>query len=288
VVSPIGRVVDAHIHLWDPGRADWYPYLAGQRELDMGDVASMCRLFDQETYRSESARWNVEKFVHVAAASKPHHVDETMELDEQADVTGHPDAIVGALNPSLSTAENADLLDRQMESSRFRGVRPMGGEPGVFPTADALQLLQERDLVFEVLARPDALTDVASRLAGFDDLTVVVEHAGWPRGDTDEEHALWRSGMAALAALGDHIHCKISGLSVPLQSMQASVFRRWVEYCLEVFGVDRCLFGSNFPVDGISGTYDDLYTTFDELTSDLDDTSREKLFAANAESVYRC
>ena len=42
--APIERIVDAHIHLWDPARADWYPYLAGQRELDMGDVSGMCRL----------------------------------------------------------------------------------------------------------------------------------------------------------------------------------------------------------------------------------------------------
>ena len=69
--APIERIVDAHIHLWDPARADWYPYLAGQRELDMGDVSGMCRLFDQPTYFSESASWNVVKFVHVAAATAP-------------------------------------------------------------------------------------------------------------------------------------------------------------------------------------------------------------------------
>ena len=57
--APIERIVDAHIHLWDPARADWYPYLAGQRELDMGDVSGMCRLFDQPTYFSESSNLKV-------------------------------------------------------------------------------------------------------------------------------------------------------------------------------------------------------------------------------------
>ena len=65
--GPIDRIVDAHVHLWDPARADWYPYLAGQRELGMGDISGMCRLFDQPTYFAESAGWNVVKFVHVAA-----------------------------------------------------------------------------------------------------------------------------------------------------------------------------------------------------------------------------
>ena len=100
----IERVVDAHVHLWDPARADWYPYLAGMQELDMGDISGMCRRFDQPTYFSEAAEWNVQKFVHVAAAAAPVLVDETRELDEQADATGHPDVLVGGLVPSDDTA----------------------------------------------------------------------------------------------------------------------------------------------------------------------------------------
>ncbi|HEU5306855.1 MAG TPA: hydrolase, partial [Acidimicrobiia bacterium] len=88
----IERVVDAHIHLWDPANAEWYPYLAGQRELDMGDISGMCRLFDQPTYFAESSNWNVVKFVHVAAATAPHSGAETRHLQELADETGHPDA----------------------------------------------------------------------------------------------------------------------------------------------------------------------------------------------------
>ena len=72
MAAPIERVVDAHIHLWDPANVEWYPYLAGQRELDMGDISGMCRLFDQPTYFAESSNWNVVKFVHVAAATAPY------------------------------------------------------------------------------------------------------------------------------------------------------------------------------------------------------------------------
>jgi L-fuconolactonase len=49
MAAPIERIVDAHVHLWDPARADWYPYLAGQQELDMGDISGMVRRFDQPT-----------------------------------------------------------------------------------------------------------------------------------------------------------------------------------------------------------------------------------------------
>ena len=84
----VERVVDAHVHLWDPARADWYPYLAGMQELDMGDISGMCRRFDQLIYFSEAAAWNVQKFVHVAAAAPHVLVEETRELDAQADATG--------------------------------------------------------------------------------------------------------------------------------------------------------------------------------------------------------
>ena len=62
------RVVDAHVHLWDPARTDWYPYLSGRQQLNMGDVTGMSRRFDVPTYLAESARWNVQKLVNVAAA----------------------------------------------------------------------------------------------------------------------------------------------------------------------------------------------------------------------------
>ena len=96
------RIVDAHVHLWDPARTDWYPYLSGRRQLDMGDVTGMARRFDVATYLAESEGWNVEKMVNVAAATGCHSIDETLELDRRAEVDGHPDAIVGGLPPTDS------------------------------------------------------------------------------------------------------------------------------------------------------------------------------------------
>jgi predicted TIM-barrel fold metal-dependent hydrolase len=287
MAAPIERIVDAHIHLWDPARADWYPYLAGQRELDMGDISGMCRRYDQPTYFSESANWNVEKFVHVAAASSEHTADETRELDELAQATGHPDAIIGGVDPTQPIADVERLLDEQMKSSRFRGIRPMGGTMGA-PDADVLRALSERDLVFELMAHPDQLEAAATVLADQADLTVVVEHAGWPTSNEPEEFALWQRGITALASLGDNVHCKLSGLAMPLHSMEASALGPWIEHCLESFGVDRCMFASNFPVDAMHGTFDELYSGFDQVTAGLDASARDRLFAANAERLYRC
>lgn len=282
------RVVDAHVHLWDPARTDWYPYLTRSTEQTPGDGSGMYRRFDVATYRAESAAWNVEKFVNVAAATGRHSIEETIELDAEAPARGGPDAIIGGLPPTETVGEAIGLLDRQMAASRFRGVRPMGplGEP--VPDVAVLGALEERGLVFELMTHPDRLRTAADRLAGLDGLLVVVEHTGWPRSDSDEERALWRDGMDALADLGENVVCKLSGLAMPFGSLRTDALAPWLEHALEAFGVDRCMFASNFPVDSAFGSFDDLYNTFDTVTAGLDVGSREKLFADNAERVYRC
>lgn len=282
------RVVDAHVHLWDPARTDWYPYLSGQRDLGLGDVTGMARRFDVSSYMAESTGWNVVKLVNVAAATDRYSVDETLALDGQADHDGHPDAIVGGIPPTDTVAEAVALLDRQMAATRFRGVRPMGPTADPLPADEVLHALRERDLLFEVMAHPDQLQGVARHLEGFTDLLVVVEHAGWPRSGTDEEFALWQTGMRALAAVGGNVVCKLSGLAMPLGSMSAEVFAPWIESTIEIFGVDRCMFASNFPVDGMHGTFDQLYSAYADVTAGVDDDARDKLFAANAERIYRC
>ena len=287
MAAPPSRIVDPHVHLWDPAKSDWYPYLARPPEGGGGDASRMFRRFELATYLEEAARWNVEKLVNVAAATGGHSVDETIELDRAGARDGHPDAIIGGLPPTDTAAEAIGLVDRQMEASRFRGVRPMGGLDRPLPDREVLRALADRALVFEVMTHPDQLQAAARGLAGFEDLVVVVEHTGWPRSGSDEERALWRAGIDALAGAGENVVCKLSGLAMPLQSMAVDTLRPWLEYAIEAFGVDRCLFASNFPVDAVHGTFDDLYTTFSDVTAGLDDDSRHKLFAGNAERVYR-
>jgi L-fuconolactonase len=284
------RVVDAHVHLWDPARTDWYPYLSGRRQLDLGDVTGMARRFDAATHRAESSGWNVEKLVNVAAAVGAHAIDETLELDRRADAEGGPDAIVGGLPPAdtITIADAVDLIDRQMAASRFRGLRPMGAPGGPLPPPEVLRALRDRDLVFDLMAHPDELVVAAQGLSPFADLVVVVEHTGWPRSDSDDERAQWLDGMRALADLGSNVHCKLSGLAMPFGTISAGAFAPWIEPAIEAFGVERCFFASNFPVDGLHGTFDELYTAYAEVTAGLDDDARDDLFARNAERVYRC
>jgi predicted TIM-barrel fold metal-dependent hydrolase len=293
VAGPIERVVDAHIHLWDPARTVWYPYLSGAVELGMGEMSAMHRLFDLPTYFAEVAPWNVEKVIHVTAA-RVDHVAETLELDQLAERTGNPVALIGAVVAGDSRADSEAMLDAQMRSPRFCGVRAVRGaqrsrtQVGHFPTEDALRALAERDLVYDVMVHPHQMEGAADLIEAVDDLTVVVEHTGWPERDSDEEFDRWMEGMQRFAAMRPNVHCKLSGLAMPLRTSSPDVYRRWVRGAIELFGVDRCFFASNFPVDGVGGTFDELYSTYDALTAHLDDDARRKLFATNAERVYRC
>ena len=111
-------------------------------------------------------------------------------------------AIIGGLPPTETVAEAVALIDRQREAARFRGVRPMGASEAPLPADDVLRALEERGLLFEVMAHPDQLEAAAAGLERFDDLVVVVEHTGWPRSAAAEERDLWKAGMDALARLG--------------------------------------------------------------------------------------
>jgi L-fuconolactonase len=281
------RIVDAHVHLWDPARTDWYPYLSGGQDVGIGDVTGMARRFDVAAYQRESSGWNVEKLVNVAAATGTHSIDETMELDQRGQADGHPDAIIGGITPTASTAEAIAQLDRQMEAPRFRGVRPMGAFDGPLPSVEVLRALEERHLIFELMAHPDQLETAARGLVGLDELVVVVEHTGWPRSASADEQARWREGMNAMAGLGDQVVCKLSGLAMPLGSMTTAAFEPWVAGAIEAFGPERCMFASNFPVDGIHGTLDELWSTYSELTATCDKAERDLLFAGTAERIYR-
>ncbi|MBM3662569.1 MAG: hydrolase [Actinobacteria bacterium] len=282
------RIVDAHVHLWDPARTDWYPYLGGSVELDLGDTAGMARRFDLPTYRAESTGWNVTGLVNVAAATGPHSIAETLELDRRAEADGQPAAIVGGYVPTATVAEIIEQIDTQLAAPRFRGVRLMGRTDRPVPDEAVLGALRDRQLILELMAHSHQLTDAACDLAPVDDLSVVVEHTGWPTSATDDEFARWSDGLRALADLGDRVTCKLSGLAMPLGSMSPGSLAPWIEFAIETFGPDRCMFASNFPVDGLHGTLQELFTSYATICHGLPADQIDALFAATAERVYRC
>ena len=259
------RVVDAHVHIWDPARTDWYPYLSQPPGTADGDASRMYRAFAVDTYRAESAGWNVEKFVNVAAATGRLLDRRDPRARPRGGGPGRPRRHRRWHPPDGQVAEAVELLDRQMAAPRFRGVRPMGRYEGPLPDAGGAPRPGG--------ARPGVRPDDPSRPAAggggrarppTTGLAVVVEHTGWPRSDSDEERRPLagrhrRAGRPRrprlVQALGPgHAAWRPSSVDA---------FAPWIEYAIEAFGADRCMFASNFPVDSMYGTFDDLYTVFD-------------------------
>ena len=279
----IERIVDAHVHLWDPARANWYPYLAGRQELDMGDVSGMIRRFDQPTYFSESANYNVVKFVHVAADRGP-----LGRGDRGAGGAGRSDRPPGR-HHRRHRARRPDRRHRAV-ARRADGLAPVPRHP-----ADGRRVRRSarRRLPHARGTRPGVRAHGASRPArkfGRRARRLGRAHRrgrarGWPRDDSPGVRAVearyprWRPWATTCTA----------GCAWPCRST------RWKT---SVGTVDRALprlvrrrpvmFASNFPVDAMHAHVRQLCGGFDRVTADLGAGARVKLFTTNAEPLYRC
>jgi predicted TIM-barrel fold metal-dependent hydrolase len=129
--------------------------------------------------------------------------------------------------------------------------------------------------------------DMAARLTGdIPDVRVVLNHTGLPYARDAAAMRQWREGMKALAAR-PHVACKISALGMAHRGWTTDSIRPLVEETIAVFGVDRCMFASNFPVDSLTSSYAQIWSAYDEITSKLPDGDRQKLFHDNAVRLYR-
>ena len=115
---------------------------------------------------------------------------------------------------------------------------------------------------------------------------MILNHTGMPRRRDREYVEGWRAGMRALAA-APNVAAKISGLGMFDHDWTVESIRPSVLDTIEIFGTDRCLFASNFPVDKLHGDYDAIWVAFDRITADFSDSERRALFHDNALRLYR-
>lgn len=275
--------VDSHIHFWEPSRRDWYPVLrAFSVDLDHDHLPG------DHARDAAAAGARLSGLVHVSAVSKPGtFLDEARWLDGMREEIGVPHAVIGTIDPAAPFERIERDLAAQAESPAFRGIRVLDGlDPSAEATARLFALLGEHGWVFDLVTHPDGMREYAAAIGKAPGTAFVLEHSGWPRRDDPEEFRRWREGLARLAAL-PNVDCKLSGLPMAFGTMDPARLRPWVEACLELFGTGRCFFGSNFPVDGLAGTYGELLGAYREITAGLSADERDRVFAANARRRYR-
>lgn len=292
------RVADAHHHLWDLS-ANNYPWLmaCGVARF-FGDPAPIQKDYLVDDLREDAVGYELDASVHVQVGVAPEdELKETAWLQETGDQYGLPSAIVAFCE--LDSTDAPRHLDAQLDYSRLRGVRQIVGrsdeEDAVSGSGqlidkpvwqEHLALLGELGLSFDLQLTPGQVPRVAEVLADAPDTQIALCHCGSPWDQSPKGIQSWRNGLLLLASL-PNVHCKISGLGMFDHDWSVDSIRPIVESCIDVFSVDRCMFGSNFPVDKLHATYSQVWSAYEKITSGLDELALRRLFGDNARNFYR-
>lgn len=271
--------IDPHVHFWDPGTNPWYPMLAKV-------MPQIARTYLAEEYAADSDGFVIGDIVHVSATTEPRAFLAEADWLESLPASGRPSATVGTIEPDQPWhVIDADLA-RLRASTMLRGIRVLSGlDPSSDTTAALMRALAADGLVYDLVIHPDQAPAWRPLLDTVPDLVVAVEHAGWPRSGDAEHFGQWRRAMELLAAR-PRTFCKISGLAMTLHSVALDAQRPWIEACLDAFGPRRCMFASNFPVDGMFGSFAELYGTYRSVAAQFPEDDRRALFAGTARTVY--
>lgn len=294
------RIVDPHVHLWDLSRAryGWLQDdpLPNNPAGDMSPIAHRDYLLAD--YLADTGGWRVDKVVHVECGMPiGQQLAETDWLQGLADAYDYPQGIVAGadlLDPDLDA-----LLEAHAARANVRGIRQI-----VCWHADPLKTYTPRDLLqdpaweaglarlarhglsFDLQLYPTQMATAAAIAARNPDVPMIVNHAGLPTDRDDEGMARWRAGLRLLA-VQPQVSIKISGLGITDRAWTTETIRPVVLECIDAFGTERAMFASDFPVERVHGTFDAFYSAFDAITADFSADERDRLFAANAEAIYR-
>ncbi len=287
--------VDTHVHFWErPHDKLVWAWLADDAiHPQLGRITKLkvLRSYSEPHLREDTTDLNVTKIVHVQAAiGSADPVDETAWLQEIADRTGWPNGITG--DARLQSPDVEGTIERHCEYANMRGLRDFGeGDYLVDPDFHrGYALLEKYDLVFDLDCTFENMSKAADLARSFPNITLILDHAGFPQDRTDDYLQNWREGMVALAE-PDNTVVKISGLGMGDYMAggcwTVDTIGPYVMGCIEAFGVERSFFGSNWPVDRMYSTYETLLDAYLEIISVFSHDEKTALLSSNAERVYR-
>lgn len=277
-------IVDSHQHFWDPASVE-YPWL-------VPEYGPLYRAFAPAELEPQLAAAGVDRTVLVQAANSYADTDSMLQHAAAHEWIG---AVVGWV-PLDDPAEAARALDETYcQNTWFKGVRHLNHEEADpdwlvrEAVIDGLKVLQERHLVFEVVAvHPLHLGHVPTLARACPDLAIVIDHLAKPpivSGDYDA----WKTDLRA-AAEHPTVHAKVSGLNTAAdpESWKAADLREPVGFALEVFGPKRLLFGSDWPVAILAGDYAKVWNETNAVLDSLgvSGTERAAILGDNAASLY--
>lgn len=293
------QVIDPHVHFWALGQGN-QPWLECPKPNLLGDYSSMARDFGPEELLAERGDIELLGLVHVEAdAVDP--LAETRWLTAQLAQyeTSLPSALVVGADLSQPDA-GARLAAQCGLTDRVRGVRqilnvhadPLYDYVGRHYMQEPrwqenFALLKRWGLSFDLQIYPAQMAQAARLAAEHPETPFVLNHAGMY---VDRQGVAgwraWREGLRLLAA-EENVTVKLSGFGMLDHHWTLGSIRPLVLEAIDVFGVERCLFASNYPVDGLYARYQDIWHAYAELVADASADEKRALFIDNARRVYR-
>lgn len=295
------RIVDAHHHLWDLN-AGHYPWL--QEDYDaktfiLGEYEPLTHNFMPTEYLAARGNAKVVATVHIEAErARNEQLDETRWLHEIKVKWGFPNAVVA--HAWLDQPDCDELLQAHIQYPFVRGIRckPLTTQrPDDAPLARAgtmrdpawqngLALLEKYDLSLDLRVPYWHLAEAADVTLQFPQLRIALNHAGLPWDRSEDGLAHWRKGMARLAD-NPNVMVKLSEFGLRDSVWDYAGNARIVADVLAIFGADRCMFGSNFPVASLRIGYEPLVKNMQRMLGDLTARQQDAVFCSNALDFYR-
>ena len=290
-------MIDAHHHIW---RQRDLPWLQGEeRPRIFGPYRPIMRDYAIEEFLGDLAGTGIEKSVYVQANWEPSWAEnEVAWVQSVADANPMPNAIVGYAD--FTARDVGPQLDRLAKYPAMRGIRQ--------------QLHWHENPLYRFAGRPDLATDPTvqrniARLAdygwSFDlqvfapqmegaarlaeacpDVTFVLQHAGMLEDTSAEGRAEWETGMRRLAAC-PNVCSKLSAFGTFIHRNDPAFIEGMVTATVGMFGAERCLYGSNFPIEKLWTSYADLFAAFRKAAERLSPDERRAIFNDTASRIYR-
>lgn len=287
--------IDAHHHLWDLSRIR-YPWLLARGEARFfGQPDPIRKDYLPEHYLADTAG-RIAESVHIQVGAEPRdELAETAFIEECSQASGRVLPAVAVTAIDMGQGDITRDLEAQLVYPVTRGMRHMIGKspeentslPPFKPDVwiPNFKRLAKRSLTFDLQLTEDQYAMVLEALGQVPELKVAVCHLASPWDRSELGFKRWRAWMAQFAGLPNTV-MKISGLAMYCKRWEPETWFRYAEASLELFGADRCMLGSNFPVDKLYVSYDELFSAWVTLTGRCSREEAEKLAGKTARAFY--
>jgi len=294
------QVIDAHHHFWNLDQ-NYLPWLRDDPPIPFryGDYSRLKRNYLPADYRGDSARFSVVGSVFVETEWDPADpLGEVAWVEDLQEKEGLPSVMVA--QAWLDRADVEDVLAAHGRSAIVRGIRhkPRAARlsdlveksaPGSMGDPEwrrGFALLAENGLSFDLQTPWWHLVEARALADDFPGTQIILNHTGLPSDRSEEGLDGWR-GAVRLLSRAPNVAVKISGLGQAGRPWSADANRSIVLDTIELFGAERCMFASNFPVDSLVGSFDTIFAGFDAITAGCTPAERDALFRGNAMRIYR-